>query len=299
MELRQLKYFVTVATELNFSRAAEKLFITQGTLSQQIKQLEIELGSDLFERDSHSVILTEAGTELLGCARRTLDAAGECSQVVADLRHGLTGTLNIGATESFSHLLKGTVKDFIRLYPGVRVNLMYATATYLMDRLRERRIDLMVSFKPMAANEDIEAVPLFSSRLAVVMRRGHPLADRKSLTLAELRPYRFALLASGMQSRKAVENFVSLESGKLDISLVTNDPNILMDILSSTDLLSIVSTLAVSYRPELVAVPLARLDVRMMGCVQTLGNSYRKRSADIFIQMLLDSAAVERVGMEE
>lgn len=296
MELRQLRYFAILAEELNFSRAAQKLCITQGTLSQQIKQLEWEIGADLFERSSHSVVLTEAGEELLQYAQKTIDAAHECSQVAGDLSKGLRGTLNIGVTHSFKHLLRSTVRDFIRQYPGVKLNICYSTATDLLAMLRERKIDFFVAFKPAAEYADVESVPLFASRLAVIMRRGHPLADMQSLSMEELRRHPIALPAGGLQSRKAFERFVDLDTADLDVRLVINDPNILIELVSATNLLSITSTLAISYRSDLIAIPLQGVERRMLGCVHRLQGAYVKRSAEIFTRMLVASAEVEKIG---
>lgn len=86
MELRQLRYFVKAAETLNFSEAAKGLFITQSTLSQQIRQLETELDAQLFQRNSHEVTLTEAGTELLPYAKETLYAADTCQEHIRDLK---------------------------------------------------------------------------------------------------------------------------------------------------------------------------------------------------------------------
>lgn len=118
MELRQLKYFVKVAETLNFSEASRNLFITQSTLSQQIRQLEQELGTALFQRDSHRVELTEAGSELLPYAMRTIRDSQLCFERMNDLRDLLAGTLNIGVTYSFSPVLTETLLDFMKLYPG-------------------------------------------------------------------------------------------------------------------------------------------------------------------------------------
>ena len=95
MELRQLKYFVKTAETLNFSEAAKASFVTQSTLSQQIKQLEQELDTALFVRDSHSVVLTESGAQLLPYAKQTLQCAGACIDRVRDLKEMLSGSLNI------------------------------------------------------------------------------------------------------------------------------------------------------------------------------------------------------------
>ena len=109
MELRQLRYFVKAAETLNFSEAAKQLFITQSTLSQQIRQLENELDIQLFQRNSHEVALTEAGNELLPYAKETLYAAQTCKEHLRDLQQLLTGTLNIGVTYSFSRLMNAIV----------------------------------------------------------------------------------------------------------------------------------------------------------------------------------------------
>ena len=102
MELRQLRYFVNAAEQLSFSDAAKLLNIAQSTLSQQVRQLEDELGVQLFERNSHAISLTEAGAELLPFARRTLHEADSCVARIHDLDQLLAGTLNIGVTYSFS-----------------------------------------------------------------------------------------------------------------------------------------------------------------------------------------------------
>ncbi len=118
MELRQLRYFVKTAETLNFSEASRALFITQSTLSQQIKQLELEIGAPLFMRDSRTVQLTEAGSELLPYALRTLHEAQLCLDRMTDLNRLLAGTLNIGVTYSFSPILTETLLDFMKLEIG-------------------------------------------------------------------------------------------------------------------------------------------------------------------------------------
>ena len=105
MELRQLKYFVKVAELLSFSKAAKALYITQSTLSQQIKQLEDELDMALFFRNNHKVTLTEAGETFLEGAKKTLADADDNKAKIMDLASGHRGTLNIGVTHSFGSIL--------------------------------------------------------------------------------------------------------------------------------------------------------------------------------------------------
>lgn len=298
MELRQLKYFVTVAKTLNFSEAARRLYITQGTLSQQIKQLEDELDSLLFARTSHSVTLTEAGEELLPLAQNALAASDVCRDKMTDLRKALSGTLNIGVTHSFSALLTDTVKDFLKKYPGVKLNIYYKTASELMEMVRKKEVDLSLAFKPIMEYDDIESEILFKTELSAVMRRDHPLADRKSLTMDDVEKHGIVLPANGLQARKIFENFVGVDTRKLDVRVELNDPNIIMDIVQGTNLITLVSSLAAYYRPGLIAIPLEEGGHAMLGCVHRLKEGYRKRSAEVFLEMLRDTAHIERLVRE-
>ena len=165
MELRQLRYFVKAAETLNFSEAAKGLYITQSTLSQQIRQLETELDVQLFQRNSHEVTLTEAGAELLPYAKETLYTADTCKEHIRDLQQLLTGTLNIGVTYSFSPILTETVLAFMKLYPEVKLNIFYKTMTELMQMLVKREVDFVLAFKPTRRYEQIESHILFDNHL--------------------------------------------------------------------------------------------------------------------------------------
>ena len=180
MELRQLKYFVKIAEVLNFSDASKSLFVTQSTLSQQIKQLEQELGTPLFERTSHQVTLTEAGSELLPLARTALYDAGLCMEKIRDLNALLIGTLNIGVTYSFSPILTETLVTFMKSYPGVKLNIYYKSVAELMDMLRRREVDFVLAFRPSVCDPDIESHILFQNCLSVIVGENHPLAAADS-----------------------------------------------------------------------------------------------------------------------
>lgn len=296
MELRQLKYFVTVAKTLSFSEASRRLYITQGTISQQIQQLENEIGASLFDRNRHSVVLTEAGEELLPLAIQTIEDSEVCSNRMRDLKGALTGTLRIGTTHSFSALLTDTVRKFIGEHPGVRLKIQSETATDLLEKLRDRELDLALAFKPSTAYEELESEPLFRNTLSAVMRKDHPLASNKFLTLEDLESHRIVLPGKGLQARRAFDRYLGLDTRKLNVTVEVNDPGLIMDIVESTRLISVVSSLASYYRPNLVAIPLAGGNYSMIGCIHRLRDGYRKRSADIFVEMLRDSAQIERIS---
>ena len=259
MEIRQLRYFVRMAQTLNFSEAARSLYVSQSTLSQQIKSLEDELGTVLFQRDSHSVSITEGGEMLLPLAIQTLQDSEACKAQMNDLKELLTGELNIGVTYSFSHILTETVKNFVREYPGVKLNIFYRNMAELMEVLRHREVDLVLAFKPDQPYEEIESSCLFGDKLSVIMRRDHPLADRESISLEELKRHRLAIPAKGLQARNALEKYICIERSGLNVSLEINEANILLDIVQNTNLLTMLSDASVRGRDFLKAGLLAAI----------------------------------------
>ena len=289
MELRQLKYFIAVAETLNFSEAAKKLFITQGTLSQQVKQLEGELGAELFERSSHSVRLTEAGEELLPLARKMMEESEECRMKISDLRHVLSGTLRIGVTHSFSHLLPEPVKIFMRAHPGVKLKIFYKTASELVDMLLAGAVDFVISFKPSTDYECISWEPIIKSQLSAVMWDEHPLADRKSLTVNDISRYGIILPSSGLQSRKVFDRFTNVDTESLNVRVEINEPNIILEMLYGTQMIGILSSLATRFHKSLVAIPVEEFQQGLTGCVQWLNTSYQKRSVNAFLEIFRES----------
>lgn len=296
MELRHLKYFVMVARTLNFSEASRRLYITQGTLSQQIQQLEGEIGAQLFDRTRHSVILTEAGEELLPLAIQTIEYSEICHNRIKDLKGALTGTLRIGTTTSFSALLTDTVRRFVKEHPGVRLTILSESATEIINMLRDKELDVALAFKPAVAYEELESETLFKNSLSAVMRKDHPLASHKVLTMEDLEKHRIVLPGKSLQARRAFDSYLGLDTRKLNVSVEVNDPNLIMDIVQSTNLISVVSSLASYYRTNLVAIPLEGGNYSIDGCIHRHKEGYRKRSADIFVEMLRDSAQIERIS---
>ena len=296
MEIRQLKYFVRMAQRLNFSEAARSLYVSQSTLSQQIKSLEYELGTLLFQRDSHSVSITESGEMLLPLAIQTLQDAEACKAQMNDLKELLTGELNIGVTYSFSQILTETVKNFVKEYPGVKLNIFYRNMAELMEVLRHREVDLVLAFKPDQPYDEIESSYLFGDKLSVIMRKDHPLADKESISLEELKRHRLAIPAKGNQARNALEKYICIEHSGLNVCLEINEANILLDIVQNNDLLTMLSEASVRGRNFLKAVPLDLPDNLMQGCVHTLKRVYHKRSAEVFIKMLRDANTIHEIS---
>lgn len=286
MELRQLRYFVAVAHNLSFSKAANVLYLTQGTLSQQIQQLEAELGQELFERSSHKVVLTDAGMELLPLARNAIAASDLCLDRMKDLKKGLSGTINIGVTHSFSHFIIPVIKKFTLHNPGVKLIVIYNSASTLHEMLQAGMLDFILAYKSAERYDNVVSEPFTESRLAAIMRKGHELSDRSRLRFEDLNGYGIVLPRGGAQSRKVFDRFVNVDTTGLDVRIEVSDPTKIVSIIQGTNLIAILSTMAVNYNDDIVAVPLEGINTHMLGCVHWLKSVYRKRAAIEFVSMI-------------
>lgn len=291
MELRQLKYFVKVAEVLNFSEASRQLYITQSTLSQQIKQLEDEMGTRLFNRTSHSVTLTEAGAELLPYAQNTIRSADLCMARISDLNEMSVGTLNIGVTYSFSPILTETIISFMRQYPHIKLNIYYKPMEELMDMLRKQSVDFALAFKPTKPIEGIESHILFQNCLSAIVDRSHPLAAQDRVTLQDLEKYDLALPAQGLQARNYFDQIISSHKN-LRVRVELNEVNILLKLLRQTQLVSVLAEATINNETGVKAIPLDIAQNEMTGCIHTLKDTYRKHSMVEFVKMLSESIAV-------
>ena len=297
MELRQLKYFVSAADALNFSSAAKSMNITQSTLSQQIKQLENELGDELFYRNSHEVMLTEAGRELLPFAIKTVSDVENCRQRITDLKQITTGRLNIGVTYSFGQILIETLFNFTKLYPGIKLSIYYKTMGELTEMLEKRELDFFLAFRPAENSRDIEHQILFNNSLAVIMRHGHPLAKKESVTFSDLEPYTFVMPSKGLQARNTFDEIFKHEERRLKVNIEINEVNMLLKLVESSNLLSILSESTIHNYLDLKAVPINSPQNEMQGCIHFLKNDYRKHSSVEFIKMLRESDTVKKYCM--
>ena len=293
MELRQLRYFAKAAETRNFSHAAVCLNIAQSSLSQQIRQLEEELGTQLFIRDSHSVQLTEAGEAILPFALRTIYDAEACADRIRDLRKMLTGTLNIGVTHSFSPILTESVISFMRMYPKIKVNIVYKQLNELMELLSNHELDFVLAFKPIQPLPNVESHILFQDSLSAIVGKNHPLASKESVSISELEKYDLALPSKGMQARNAFDSMVS-DHNMFKVRIELNDVNTLLKLVRQTNLVTVLAENSIYDVCDMKAVRINVPDNQMSGCVHILKETYRKHSMQEFIRILTESLAVRR-----
>lgn len=194
MELRQLRYFAVVASELSFTRAARKLHVSQPPLSYQIANLEAELGARLFNRTSRNVELSEAGKALLPHALAVLARVDEARGHVQRVAQGLEGRVKVGLAGS--HFL-GPFPEFIKQFrqrrPGLEIVLHEMKPADHVQALREGQLDLSVS-RGAPPDSELAAVLLWRDPVVVAVPLGHRLAGRSRIRLAQLKDEDFVFL---------------------------------------------------------------------------------------------------------
>ncbi|MBO9354423.1 LysR family transcriptional regulator [Bordetella petrii] len=188
MELRHLRYFVAVATELHFTRAAERLGIGQPPLSQQIQQLEREVGAQLFIRDRRGVALTEAGQAFLAEARHVLEGAERAKESARRIASGEVGTLSLGFTVSASihPFVPRLIRTFRSRYPGVGVSLVEHSTLELVQRVHNGSVDLAFVRAPTQEMPGVCVETILSEPMLAVVPATHALASRQMIDLREL-----------------------------------------------------------------------------------------------------------------
>ena len=181
MELRHLRYFLVVAEEGQFTRAALRLAMQQPPLSQQIRLLEEEIGFELFERLPRGVVLTDAGQAFAEDAQRILDGLHQSVERAVRIARGEIGTLSIGLTSSasFHPLTTEAIREFRRLHPDVGVDLTELNAAEVNERLASGLVHVAFLRKPVELPPDLSFDVLDEEPMVVVLRDDHPLVTRK------------------------------------------------------------------------------------------------------------------------
>jgi DNA-binding transcriptional LysR family regulator len=185
MEIRQLRYFLTVAEELHFGRAAERLHIVQSAVSQQLRRLERELGAELFDRTTRVVRLTEAGRRLLPHARDVLAAESRARATITELRTEQAATLRFGTSSGLGTRLDAVLAEFARLAPHAQLELVTGTTDDRLKRVRSGELDATL-LRGERAELELELLPLWQDPLMVALPACHDLAVHEVIDMTEL-----------------------------------------------------------------------------------------------------------------
>ncbi|PSJ29150.1 LysR family transcriptional regulator [Streptosporangium nondiastaticum] len=186
MELRQVRYFVAVAEELHFGRAAERLHIVQPTVSQQIRRLERELGLKLFDRTTRTVTLTAAGRAFLAHARAVLEAERSALEAMAALHAEQESTLRVGTTTGLGLRLDAVLTALTERAPQLLVELVSAPRATRLQQVRDGELDAAFVRGADAHSPGLEFLPLWRDSLVAALPTGHPLAAPPHVPLTDL-----------------------------------------------------------------------------------------------------------------
>lgn len=197
MTIIQLEYLLAVANCGSFSAAAEKCFVTQPSLSMQIKNLEEELGIVLLDRTRKPVVPTNAGEAVLRQARETVKAFEAIREIVANLKNDVSGTLRLGIIPTIApYLLHRLIPDFTKKYPKVDLIIREMKSRDIIHALRHDMLDAAI-MSGGTIPDDIQEADLFNDRFFVYVSPDHPLRQRNNIRIEDIDPRRMLLLSEG------------------------------------------------------------------------------------------------------
>ena len=200
MELRHLRYFIAVAEELHFTRAAERLHIGQPPLSQAIQALEADVGAQLFARTKRSVRMTEAGKLFLADARRILALSDQAAETARRAERGEAGELRVGFTFStpLTPFFAAVINRYRSAYPHVRLTLLEMATLRQLDALSQRTLDLGFIRPPeRAPSEELKLTPMRQDPLVAVLPTTGALARKKTIAMRDLEGMPFVMYPPG------------------------------------------------------------------------------------------------------
>lgn len=203
--LHQFKVFEATARHGSFTRAAEELYLTQPTVSMQVKQLTKALGLPLFEQVGKRLYLTDAGRELYATCHDIFEKLDQLEMRVADLKGMKQGRLKLAVITTAKYFVPRLLGPFCQRYPGIDVSLIVTNHERAIDRLMNNQDDLYV-MSQLPENIDIEVHPFLDNPLVVMAPKNHPLAREKNISLERLSKEPFIMRESGSGTRKAVQD---------------------------------------------------------------------------------------------
>ncbi len=216
--LHQLAVFEAAARHLSFTRAAEELFLTQPTVSMQMKQLTKTVGLPLFEQVGRRLYLTDAGRELCRTCEHIFEELRQFETLVAEMKGLKQGYLRLTVVTTAKYVVPRLLGPFCRHYPGIDVSLIVANHDQLMDRLGANQDDLYILSHP-PETMDVACQPFLDNPLVVLAPGDHPLVGQKQISLVRLVEEPFIMREPGSGTRQAVQKLFSHHGLKLKVRM--------------------------------------------------------------------------------
>ena len=288
MELRQLKYFIASAETLNFTVAAQQCFITQSTLSQQIKQLENDLGTPLFERVGKRVYLTEAGRAFLPFARQTVADAAYGVQRIKDIEGITTGCLHIGTTYGLSALITDAIDRFSAQYPEIHLEVTFLKQNDLIEAVRERKVDFALTFEMMEKDELLTEDLVATYHLRTIVSADNPLSQQATVSLRQLSDYNICTPAHGMNARRMFDELCTKKGVELKPRLEINEIHTLLHLVRTSRWVAILVDSIIHGEENLCAVTIREAALPMPVVWLYPKGMYLSNAIKAFMELLND-----------
>ncbi len=251
MTITQLEYLLAVANQGSFSRAAEMCFVSQPSLSMQIKTLEEELGVVLLDRSKKPVIPTEIGHQVLAGARDTLMAYNNIREVVSEHKSEIAGRLRLAVIPTISpYLIHRFIPSFVARYPKVELEVCDMVTADIIDALHHDKIDAAI-VAGGTCKEGITEHELFNDRFYAYVSPANPLYERSNIRIEDINLKDLVLLSNGNCMRdQVIELCMAKKSIPSHYSFVSGSIDTLMRIVDCTACLTIIPELAIDYIPQ-------------------------------------------------
>lgn len=285
MILRHINYFLAVANHRSFTRAATALYVSQPALSQQIKQLEENLGTPLFDRSGRNIKLTDAGEVYAIYARKALRDLEEGKRAIHDVQNLRSGALRIAITPTFTTYFIGPlIKDFHNRYPNVTLNVQEMSQEQMEQQLLDDEFDLGIAFEDVRSAE-LEVEILLIETLALVMNKNHPLAKQQAIDIQMLSEQSLVLLSSEFATREQIEYYFRQHKIQPKVLMEANSLSAVIEIVRHTHLSTLLPSNIASNRDELIAITLAPSLLQRTAVLLQRKGTYQSAATKAFIDL--------------
>ncbi|EGT5710581.1 transcriptional regulator CynR [Cronobacter dublinensis subsp. dublinensis] len=285
MLARHIRYFQAVAEHLSFTKAAAALHVSQPALSQLVKQLEEELGTQLFDRSGRTIRLTDTGMAYLQYVRRASHELREATRAIHDVDDLSRGSLRLAVTPTFTTYLVGPlVEAFHARYPKITLNVREISQESIEDLLQAGELDVGIAFGEVSC-PDIEALPLLDETLALVVNSEHPLATKKSVGLQTLSTESLVLLSKEFATREQIDSYCRKHGIHPQVQMEANALGAVIEIVRRTALSTLLPAKTAVAQDNLVALSLEPERLTRTAVLMRRRDAYQSFAARAFTEL--------------
>ena len=293
---RSLQYLIAIAEHGSYTRAAEVLHVSQPTLSQQIKQLELLLQSPLLDRSGRGVRLTDMGEVYLRHARRAWGELNAGTRAINDLKNLSRGSLRVGWTPITEYLTCSLLANFFSRYPSITLNTLEMPQNDIETAVAEDRIDLGIVFsRPItdaSKSRDFEIFTLFEEALCVAVGNDHPFAKRRTrISASDFSNESLVLLNNNFALRRRIDNYCLANKIEPNVAVETDSLSVIVEMVQLSPLATVLpSTIVISHLGLNSILPSPDLPHHTVSLIWHRGG-YKSPACLAFLEMAADKTA--------